>query len=197
MASNIFDQKFTIDLNLKRALNGHNSFLIFITGLSGSGKSSLANALEKKLFDQGIRTFILDGDRMRKGINSDLGFDQESREENIRRVAHIGKILVDAGIIVIASFIAPYEKDRKFVKDTLNPGDFVEVYLSTSVKACASRDTKGLYARAIEGEIKNFTGVSAPYEKPQSPELEINTEVLSIEDSVELVYEKIKTKLVL
>ncbi len=195
MSSNTFNQKFKISVNERRALNKHNSFLIFFTGLSGSGKSTIANALEEKLFEQGIKTFTLDGDNVRRGINADLEFNEEDRKENIRRIAHISDLFVDAGIVVIASFIAPFEKDREYIKKTVKSVNFVEVFLSTSVEECARRDVKGLYKKAKAGEIGNFTGISSPYERPSNPDIEIDTSVKTIEDSVELVFEKIKNKL--
>lgn len=195
MSSNTFDETFRVTIKGRRALNNHNSFLIFFTGLSGAGKSTIANALEEKLFKKGIRTFTLDGDNIRKGINSDLEFTKKDREENIRRIAHISKLFIDAGVVVIASFIAPFDKDREFIKQTVESTNFVEVFLSTSVEECAKRDVKGLYKKAKTGEIENFTGISSPYEKPETPDLEIDTTQNSIEKSVELVYEKIKDKL--
>lgn len=195
MSSNTFVQKFRVNVEKRRELNNHNSFLIFLTGLSGAGKTSIANVLEMKLFEQGIRTFVLDGDNTRKGINSDLEFDQESREENIRRIAHISKLFVDAGVLVIASFIAPFEKDREFVKEVVGPENFVEVFVHASLDECEKRDVKGLYKMARKGEIKNFTGVSSPYENPKSPDLVIHTEENSIEESAQFIYTHVKNKI--
>ena len=193
--SNIFDQEFKISTQDKRCLNKHNSFLLFFTGLSGSGKSTIANALEQKLHNNDIRTSSLDGDNIRKGISSDLLFSDEDRKENIRRIAHVSKLFIDSGIVVLASFIAPFEKDRKAVKEIVGSENFLEVFVDTSIEECERRDIKGLYKKARKGEISNFTGISSPYEKPESPDIKIETIDSSVEEAVELIYSKIKSKL--
>jgi len=195
MSSNVHNQGFEITIDNRRSLNKHNSFLLFFTGLSGSGKSTIANDLERKLHSKGIRTFSLDGDNVRKGINSDLEFNEKDREENIRRIAYISSLFVDAGVVVLASFIAPYKKGREFVKKTLKPENYVEVFVNTPLKECQKRDVKGLYKKAKEGMINNFTGISSIYEPPENSDIEIDTSHKSIEESVDLVYEKIKNKL--
>lgn len=195
MNDNLFEHKLGVTLHDRKSLNKHNSFLLFFTGLSGSGKSTLANALEQKLYQEGIRTFLLDGDNIRKGINADLNFSAEDRTENMRRIAHISNLFVNTGIVVLASFIAPSEEHRAFVKQTVGKENYVEIFVDTSIEECERRDVKGLYKKARSGEIKNFTGISAPYEVPQTPHFTIDTKKLSIEESVELIFEKVKRKL--
>jgi len=184
MEKNIIKQEYKITRLERQKLNGHNSFLIFFTGLSGSGKSTLANALEQKLNQKGIHTYVLDGDNVRRGINKNLGFSPEDRSENNRRIGEISKLFIDAGLVVIAAFVAPYKKDRDFIKETVNPKNFVEVFVNTSLDECERRDVKGLYKKARAGEIKNMTGISAPYEVPKNCDIEINTEILSLESAV-------------
>ncbi len=175
--------------------NKHNSFLIWFTGLSGSGKSTLANALEVKLHDIGVKTYTLDGDNIRKGINKDLTFTPEDRTENIRRIAEIANLFVDAGLVVLAAFVSPYKKDRESIEYVVGNSNFVEVFVNTSLEVCEIRDVKGLYAKARKGEIKDFTGINAPYEAPENPDIEVITDNSTIEESVELIYNKIKQKL--
>lgn len=194
MEKNITEHNYKICVNERHKLNNHNSFLIFFTGLSGSGKSTLANALEEKLFEDKIRTYVLDGDNVRRGINKNLGFSPEDRSENNRRIGEISKLFIDAGLVVLAAFVAPYKKDREFIKQTVGEENFIEIFVNTSLKECEKRDVKGLYEKARKGEIKNMTGISAPYEKPNNPDIEV-TEINSIEESVNLVYKAIKNKL--
>src|SRR5690606_6185147 len=146
--------------------NHQQPFVIWLTGLSGSGKSSIANALDLHLFQQGCRTYLLDGDNVRHGLNKDLGFDQASRVENIRRVGEVSKLLVDAGLIVITAFISPYRSDRAMVRQMFEMGEFIEVFLDTPIEVCEQRDPKGLYKKARSGAIKDFTGIDSPYERP-------------------------------
>lgn len=157
------------------------SCLIWFTGLSGSGKSTLANALECELFKQGFHTYLLDGDNVRYGLNKDLGFSDKDRQENIRRIAEVAKLFVDAGLIVISAFISPFKTEREMAKKLLGEGEFVEVYVSTSLEACEERDPKGLYKKARSGEIINFTGVDSEYDIPKSPDLNFNTEYVTVE----------------
>lgn len=175
--------------------NKHNSFLIWFTGLSGSGKSTLANALEVKLHKVGVKTYTLDGDNIRKGINKDLTFTPEDRTENIRRIAEIANLFVDAGLVVLAAFVSPYKKDRESIEYVMGNSNFVEVFVNTSLEECEKRDVKGLYAKARKGEIKDFTGINAPYEAPENPDVEVITDNATIEESVEIIYNKIKQKL--
>ncbi|HEG8149545.1 TPA: adenylyl-sulfate kinase [Campylobacter jejuni] len=153
--------------------------VLWFTGLSGSGKSTLANAVEKKLFEQGFHTYLLDGDNVRHGLNSDLGFDEASRVENIRRIGELCKLFMDAGMIVLCAFISPFEKDRKLVKDLLEEDEYIEIFVDTSLEVCEKRDPKGLYKKARQGEIKNFTGIDSPYERPKNPHIHITKEDLN------------------
>ena len=195
MKNNIISNSFHITKADRNSANSHNSLLVWFTGLSGSGKSTLANALEIALFDLGIKTYILDGDCIRKGINNDLSFDPEDRSENIRRVAEISKLLIDAGLVVIASFVSPYKIDREKVGYTVNSTNFVEIFVNTSIEECKRRDVKGLYKKAHEGEILNLTGISAPYEIPEQPDIEIFTEKETIDESVAKILKFIAPKL--
>ncbi len=194
LKKNIVEHKYRIGVNQRRKLNSHNSFLVFFTGLSGSGKSTVADALEEKLFKKNIRTYLLDGDNVRRGVNRNLGFSPEDRSENNRRIGEISKLFIDAGLVVLAAFVAPYKKDRVFIKETVRKENFVEVFVNTSLAECEKRDIKGLYRKARKGEITDMTGISAPYEKPENPDVEI-TEWNSIEESVEEIYRVIKNKL--
>ncbi len=194
MAKNIITHTYGITRKERRRNNSHNSFLIFLTGLSGSGKSTIANALEQRLVSEGIKTYVLDGDNVRKGINKDLGFSPEDRSENNRRIGEITKLFIDAGLVVIAAFVAPYKKDRNLIKNTVAPDNYFEVFVNTSLEVCERRDVKGLYKKAREGTIKNMTGVSAPYEAPESPDVEV-TEKNTLEGSVELIHNRITNKL--
>ncbi|MGB9988647.1 adenylyl-sulfate kinase [Pseudoduganella rhizocola] len=184
---NIVWHDATITRRHREELNGHQSKLIWFTGLSGSGKSTLAHAIEERLHRMGCRTFVLDGDNVRHGLCADLGFSDDARAENIRRVGETAKLFVDAGILVLTAFISPFEADRARVRALLGQGDFVEVYCHCSLSTCEKRDVKGLYKRARAGEIQDFTGISSPYEVPAAPDLKIDTESISVEDSVDLV----------
>lgn len=195
--NNIFNQKYTIDKLKRNQLNQHPSFLIWFTGLSGSGKSTIASALEVKLFEKGIRTYVLDGDNIRLGINNDLGFSLTDRSENIRRIAEVSKLMIDAGIVTIGAFISPLRSDRELVKEIVGKEIFIEIFINTPLIECEKRDTKGLYLKARKGEITNFTGISSPYEKPENPTVEINTLELSIDDAVEKIFNIIEQKLTL
>ena len=193
--SNIKKQDYLIDVTQRRHKNGHNSLLIWFTGLSGSGKSTIANALEKILFDDGVKTYTLDGDNIRFGLNKDLGFSQSDRSENIRRIAETAKLMIDAGLVVLAAFVSPYIKDRENIKHIVKDVNFVEVYVNTSIEECERRDVKGLYKKARSGEIKNMTGISAPYQPPVNPDLEIKTESENAQEAAKKIYEYIKPKL--
>ena len=175
----------------KEDLLGQRGLMIWFTGLSGSGKSTVAISLERELQKRGLLCRILDGDNIRSGINNNLGFSQEDRVENIRRIAEIGKLFVDTGIITIAAFISPSNDIRRMAADIIGHDDFVEVYVSTPIEECEKRDVKGLYAKARRGEIKDFTGVSAPFEVPEHPDLSLDTSVLRLEESVAMLLKKI------
>lgn len=195
MKENIITHSYHINKKDRNKLNEHNSFLIWFTGLSGSGKSTLANALESKLFEQNIKTYTLDGDNIRKGINKDLSFSPEDRTENIRRIAEVANLIVDAGVVVLAAFVSPYKKDREEIKQIVGADNFIEVFVNTSVEECERRDVKGLYKKARLGEIKNFTGVNAPYEAPENPDIEIITENMSPEEAIKKIEKVIKKML--
>jgi adenylylsulfate kinase len=176
-----------INMHDRNRLNGHKSGLVWFTGLSASGKSTLAHKVEKELFEKSIRTYVLDGDNIRHGLNSDLGFSPADRRENIRRIVELSKLFIDAGILVLAAFISPYREDREYVRKQFEPYGFLEIYVKCSLEECETRDPKGQYKRARAGIIKNYTGVSSPYEEPKAPELIIDTEKMSLEDSVSAV----------
>ena len=194
-STNIKKHNFRVTRKERQQLNGHNSFLVWVTGLSGSGKSTIANGLEVYLHQQGIRTYVLDGDNIRHGSNQNLTFSPQDRSENIRRIGEISKLFIDAGCVVIGAFISPYQKDRQKVKKMVGPSNFVEVFVNTSIEECERRDVKGLYKKARNGEIPNFTGISAPYEAPQNADIEIKTENETIEDAVLKIANQIKKKL--
>jgi adenylylsulfate kinase len=193
--NNIVPHTFQVERKDRNKLKGHKSFVVWFTGLSGSGKSTLANVVEKQLHDKGIHTYSLDGDNIRGGLNRNLGFTREDREENLRRIAEVAKLLVDSGALVIASFISPLNSDRNFIKQIIGKTDFVEIFVNTPLEICESRDVKGLYKKARAGEIRNFTGIDAPYEKPETPEIEIKTDLEEIEVSVDRIVEYVLNKL--
>jgi adenylylsulfate kinase len=195
MSNNIIAYNFTISKKERIRRNKHNSFLIWFTGLSGSGKSTIANLVEIRLHEDSINTYLLDGDNIRKGINNDLTFSSKDRTENIRRIAEISNLFIDSGIVVLGAFISPYRNDRENIKKIVGKKNFIEVYINTSLKECERRDVKGLYEKARKGEIKNFTGISAPYEAPINPDIEIKTEIFSVEEAVDSIFKVIKKKL--
>lgn len=178
----------------KEQLLGQRGIMIWFTGLSGSGKSTIAIALERELSQRGLLCRILDGDNIRSGINNNLGFSADDRRENIRRIAEVGKLFVDTGIITLAAFISPDNEMRGMASDIIGADSFLEVYVSTPLEECERRDVKGLYAKARRGEIKNFTGISAPFEAPMSPALDLDTSKLSLQESVERLLEMILPK---
>ena len=184
-ASNIHKHNLSITRELRENMNGDKAKLLWFTGISGSGKSTIANELEKELFSKGLRTYILDGDNVRHGLNNDLGFNDADRVENIRRVGEVAKLMLDAGIFVISSFISPFISDREMVKQMFDNEDFVEVFINTPIEVAEERDPKGLYKKARSGKIPNFTGISSPYEKPICPDISIDTTKLSPKESVE------------
>jgi adenylylsulfate kinase len=192
---NIFKQTYHISKEDRNHLNGHNSFVVWFTGLSGSGKSTIANLLEKKFFDMGIRTYSLDGDNIRSGLNKGLTFTEEDRTENNRRISEVAKLFVDAGIITITAFISPLKADRNLAKEIIGADNFIEVFVNTPLKVCEERDVKGLYRKARQGEIKNFTGISSPYERPENPDIEIKTENEKIEESIDRIFKVLQAKL--
>lgn len=193
--SNIIPHNFQVTKKERNLQKRHNSLLIWFTGLSGSGKSTIANALEKALLEKGFHTYILDGDNVRGGLNNNLTFSPEDRTENIRRIAEVAQLMVDAGLVVLSAFVSPYRKDRENVKNIVGKENFVEIFVNTPIEECEKRDVKGLYAKARAGEINDFTGVNAPYETPQNPDIEIDTSMVSVEDSVAIIFKAIANKL--
>ncbi len=185
-ATNITWHQGIVTREDRERLNGHQGAVIWFTGLPSSGKSTVAHALEYELFKRGCRTYVLDGDNIRHGLNKDLGFSPEDREENIRRIGEVAKLFADAGIIVLTAFISPYRADREKARK-LNPKNFIEVYVKCDLAVCEQRDPKGLYKKARRGEIQEFTGVSAPYEEPENPEIAIDTGGLSVDECVNLI----------
>lgn len=171
---------------------GHKSCVIWFTGLSGAGKSTLANAVEYELHQRGLASYVLDGDNIRLGLNRGLGFGEEDRKENIRRIGEVAKLFVDAGVITLTAFISPFQEDRELARSLVADGEFVEVYVKCSLEECERRDVKGLYQKARAGEIGQFTGISSPYEEPVAPELVIESGELSVEESVHTVLDYLK-----
>jgi adenylylsulfate kinase len=174
--------------------NGHKAACLWFTGLSCSGKSTLANFIEQELFSSGVKTFVLDGDNIRKGLNKGLSFTEEDRVENLRRIGEVSKLMCDAGLVVLAAFISPFESSRKSMRSLL--GDrYIEIFVDAPLEVCEQRDIKGLYKKARAGEISNFTGVSAPFERPAAPDIHIETSKYSIEESVSLILDQILPKI--
>lgn len=195
MEENIIPNNFSITQQQRSDLKNHKPLLVWFTGLSGSGKSTIANALEKALFGKEIHTYLLDGDNVRKGLNNNLSFSPEDRTENIRRIAEVANLMIDAGLVVIASFVSPYREDRENAKRIVGYDNFVEVFVNTPIEECERRDVKGLYAKARAGEIQNFTGVNAPYEAPMAPDVEVDTTVVSVDEAVVLIMNEIKKRI--
>ena len=194
--TNTEQYNFKIDQKSRNNLNKHNSFVVWFTGLSGSGKSTICNSLEELLNTKKINTFILDGDSVRNGLNKDLGFSNEDRSENIRRVAEVSKILMNAGNVVLTSFITPFQKDRGLAKEIVGENNYIEVFVNTSLKTCIERDPKGLYQKSKSGLIKNMTGIDSNYEIPKSFDIEIS-ESNTLEETIETIYALIKDKLII
>jgi adenylylsulfate kinase len=194
VVKNIVWHNATITKEDRHRKNGHKSAILWYTGLSGAGKSTLANKVEEKLFERGYNTYVLDGDNIRMGLNKGLGFDAEARKENIRRIGEVAKLFVDAGVIVSTAFVSPYTADRDLVRALVPEGEFVEIYVAASLEVCETRDTKGLYKKARAGEIKNFTGISDPYEAPENPELTVDTGGQTLDESAEVVLNYLESK---
>jgi adenylylsulfate kinase len=195
MGLNVIKHNYKTTKSQRELQHGHKAYLLWFTGLSGSGKSTLANLVEVALHNKRLSTYILDGDNIRKGINKDLNFAPEDRTENIRRIAEISNLMLDAGVLTLAAFVSPYLKDREEVKQIVGADNFIEIYVNTSLEECERRDVKGLYKKARAGEIKNMTGISAPYEAPINPDFEIITDGQSIEYSVKEVLTFLNNKL--
>lgn len=195
MKENIIPHSYKITRKDRKLTKHHNPLLLWFTGLSGSGKSTIANVVEQILYKQGIHTYTLDGDNIRNGINKDLSFSPDDRTENIRRIAEVANLMLDAGLVVLAAFVSPYKKDRENIRSVVKDVNFVEIYINTSIEECERRDVKGLYKKARAGEIKNMTGISAPYEAPENPDIEIKTEYESIDAAAQRIVEYITPKL--
>lgn len=195
MQENVIPHNFSISKGDREAIKGHKPLLLWFTGLSGSGKSTIANAVEKALVAKKVHTYTLDGDNVRKGLNANLSFSPEDRTENIRRIAAVANLMIDAGLVVLAAFVSPYKKDREDIQNIVGASNYVEIFINTPLSACEKRDVKGLYAKARRGEIANFTGISAPYEAPENPAIEIDTTLVSIADAVTIILKHIETKL--
>jgi bifunctional enzyme CysN/CysC len=178
---NIHWQEVRVDKTARLELNRHSAAVVWLTGLSGSGKSTIANMVESKLHTAGVRTYLLDGDNVRHGLNRDLGFTDADRVENIRRVAEVSALMVDAGLVVLVSFISPFRAERRLAREAVEDGEFIEVYVDTPLAIAEARDPKGLYAKARRGELSNFTGIDSPYEPPEHPEVHIDTSATSPE----------------
>ena len=186
-STNIAWHHASVDRAARAEQRGHRSAILWFTGLSGSGKSTLANAVNQALFERGLACYVLDGDNIRHGLCKDLGFSDADREENIRRIGEVSKLFLDAGVVVLTAFVSPFKAVRDRARSLVENGDFVEIHCAADLSVCEERDTKGLYAKARAGEIKEFTGISSPYEAPEKPELRVDTGSQSLEACVELV----------
>ena len=193
-SSNVIYHQASVTRQRRNKLNNHRSIVLWFTGLSGSGKSTLAHALEEKLFQKSCRTFVLDGDNVRHGLNSNLDFSEAGRTENIRRISEVSKLMLESGLIVMTAFISPFNKDRNDARKLISNNDFIEIYCKASLQVCEKRDVKGLYKRARAGEIKNYTGIDSPYEAPQNPELIIDTDQKTIEESISIIIKFLESK---
>ena len=193
-SQNIHWQAMDVDKAARASAMGHKGRVIWFTGLSGSGKSTIANLLEKRLHAEGRHTYVLDGDNVRHGLNRDLGFTDADRVENIRRVAEVSRLMVDAGLIVLVSFISPFRAERQLARERVEDGEFVEVFVDTPLAEAEKRDVKGLYAKARAGELKNFTGIDSPYEAPEAPEIRIDTTAMAPEQAAEAIYGWLEAK---
>ncbi len=193
MSENVVWHPGKVSKEDREKLLGQKGVVIWFTGLPASGKSTVAREVEKWLYDHGKLSYVLDGDNIRHGLNSNLGFSPEDRKENIRRISEVAKLFADAGIITITAFISPYREDRKNARNLLKEGEFIEVYVKCPVEKCIERDPKGMYKKALNGEIKNFTGISAPYEEPEDAEIVLETDKESLEESVNHVVEYLET----
>jgi adenylylsulfate kinase len=193
-STNVVWHSASVTRDLREQQNGHKGVVLWFTGLSGSGKSTLAHAVEERLHGMGCRTFVLDGDNIRHGLCGDLGFSADDRTENIRRIGEVSKLFLECGVITMTAFISPFREDRQMVRNLLPHGDFIEVWCRASLDTCEDRDVKGLYKRARAGEIKDFTGISSPYEEPTNPELIVETGERSIEECVDDVIETLRRR---
>ena len=193
-STNIAWHHASVDRNARSEQRGHRSAILWFTGLSGAGKSTLANAVNQALFDRGLATYVLDGDNIRHGLCKDLGFSDADREENIRRIGEVAKLFLDSGVIVLTAFVSPFRADRDKARALVEDGDFLEIFCSADLSVCEERDTKGLYAKARAGEIKEFTGISSPYEAPEDPELSVDTGAGDLESCVKQVVDALVSR---
>ena len=193
-SSNVIYHHASVTRQRRNKLNEHRSVVLWFTGLSGSGKSTLAHSVEEKLYQKGCRTFVLDGDNVRHGLNSNLDFSESGRAENIRRISEVSKLMLESGLIVMTAFISPFNKDRNEARKLISNDDFIEIYCKASLETCEARDVKGLYKRARAGKIKNYTGVDSPYEVPENPELTLDTDNETLNESVSKIYNFLKEK---
>ena len=196
-ATNIVWHEASVDRGARAQQRGHRSAILWFTGLSGSGKSSLANAVNAGWFERGLATYVLDGDNVRHGLCKDLGFSDADRQENIRRIGEVAKLFLDAGVITLTAFVSPFQADRDRARALVAEGDFIEIYCAAELEVCEGRDPKGLYAKARAGVIKDFTGISSPYEAPLKPELSLDTGAMALEQSADLVINYLETQGVL
>ena len=193
-SNNVVWHQATVTRQRREQMNGHRSFVLWFTGLSGSGKSTLAHAVEEKLHQNQCRTFVFDGDNVRHGLCSDLGFSEDDRRENIRRIGEMSKLFVEAGVIAITAFISPFRAERKMVRRMFQEQEFIEIFCDSSLETCEARDVKGLYAKARAGLIPNYTGISSPYEAPEKPELHLKTDQEPLEQSVTRVLDYLRAR---
>jgi adenylylsulfate kinase len=192
--NNVHWHDTTITKEQRQRLTGHKSFTLWFTGLSGSGKSTLANRLDQRLYESNIKSYVLDGDNIRHGLNKDLGFSPDDRQENIRRIGEVANLFVDSGTVVLTAFVSPYQSDRQLARELLSHDEFIEIYVKCALEECEKRDPKGLYEKAREGKIPEFTGISAPYEAPENPELIVSTDELSIPEAVDKIFNYLKNR---
>ena len=178
----------------RRSIKGHSSAIVWLTGLPASGKTTIARELEKRLYETGVHTYVLDGDNLRHGLNKDLGFSKDERKENIRRVAEVANLFCDAGILTICSFVSPYTEDRQYAKGLVDESEFIEVFVKCPLEVCLERDPKSMYKKAVSGKMKSFTGIDDPYEHPEFPDITIETDQLSITESVDRIIEHLDSK---
>ena len=196
-STNIIYHNASVTRRRRNQLNKHKSVVIWFTGLSGSGKSTLAHAVEEILFNKGCRTFVLDGDNVRHGLSSNLDYSNKDRKENIRRIGEVTKLMMKAGLIIMTAFISPFKEDRIAVRNLIPDGDFIEIYCKARLETCEARDLKGFYKRARAGEIKNYTGIDSPYEVPDNPELIIDTDKETLDESVSRIVSFLQTKAII
>lgn len=194
MSTNLTWHEAAIQKEERQQKNGYEGKIVWFTGLSASGKSTIANAFSRRLFDLNRQVYVLDGDNIRQGLNSDLGFGDEARKENIRRIGEVAKLFIDSGQYVLTAFISPFREDRQTVRDLVGEGEFIEVYVKCSIEACEERDPKGLYKKARKKEIPSFTGISSPYEEPLKPEIVLDSEKYSVEECVEQLLKELNIR---